>query len=87
MIQIYSLQIRILLSHTVKPTELNKLYTWLCVNKLSIHIDNTNYIAFCNEHENFVTSIGINNINLQSLLNKISSSVYRFIFFIYSVVI
>ena len=49
--------------------ELNKSYTWLCVNKLTNIIEKTNDSVFSNIHENFVTSIGINNINLQSLLN------------------
>ena len=56
--------------------ELNKLYTWLCVNKLSINIKKTNYIVFSNIHENVATSVGIKNIKLQSLFNKFSWSVY-----------
>ena len=42
-----------------------KLYTWLCVNKLSINIKRTNYIVFSNIPENVATSVGINNIKLQ----------------------
>ena len=45
--------------------ELNKLYTWLWVNKLSINIKKTNYIVLSNIHENVASSVGINNIKLQ----------------------
>ena len=52
-----------LFSETIR--EINKLYTWLSVNKLSINIKNTNYIAFSNIHENVACSVGINNIKFQ----------------------
>ena len=42
--------------------ELNWLYNWLCLNKLSINIEKTNYTVFSTKYLNFVTSIGINNI-------------------------
>ena len=45
--------------------ELNKLYTWLSVNNLSINIKKTNYIVFSNIHENVASSVGINIIKLQ----------------------
>ena len=47
--------------------ELNKLCTWLNVNKLSINIKKTNYIVFSNIHENVATSVGINNKITKSL--------------------
>ena len=49
--------------------ELYRLFTWLCVNKLSIIIEKTNYIIFSNIYEILVTSIGINDKLTKSLLN------------------
>ena len=45
--------------------ELNKLYTWLSVIKLSVNIKKTNYIVFSNIHVNIASFVGINNIDLQ----------------------
>ena len=50
--------------------ELNRLYTWLSVNKLSINIKKTNYIVFSNIHENVANSVGINNTKCQKVYLK-----------------
>ena len=47
-------------------TELNKIYKWFCVNKLSLNIAKTNYILFGRyPHQQNVANMIINNVTIQ----------------------
>ena len=41
------------------------MYTWFCINKLSLNIDKTNYMIFTNKHGSMDIQLNINNINIQ----------------------
>ena len=46
-------------------TELDKMYMWFCVNKLSLYIAKTNYILFGRYTHQQDVAIIINNVNIQ----------------------
>ena len=49
----------------VLNTELDNMYTWFCVNKLSLNVAKTNYILFVNyRHEQHV-ALRIKDINIE----------------------
>ena len=59
--------------YRVANNELNKLYKWLCANKLALNTDKTKYMIICSKHHKYDN----NNLNLNIngiIINQISKN-------------